>query len=213
MTMDWVTLANLNNLAQIAVAITAVVGAILLYFEYDKSKKYQRMDLSLSALKNWDESISEYTAPAIRLIENHRDNKDILEDIRFNRAIKLQGDLHLSSAYGFLIENGEISGEKVNVLRFAVMRYLNAWENVAYLYKSGRADREIIEQQFHEKLGPKGRDFFAIILPFMNIFSSESWKPFRDMIADMPAEAASPGKEPENSASGEENPPRKQAAA
>jgi hypothetical protein len=182
---DW------NDVSQIVVAFTAAIGATILLVEYLRSKKNQRFDIAIDALKKWDDAVTEYTGPAIRLIEAHKTDLGVLNAIRSNQDIILVDPRHREAAYGYLIDgSGKIPGDKVNRLRFALMHYLNAWEHLAYLYNSGRADPKTIDAQLRYRIKPRtSDDFFSALEAFMDIFPPGTWAPFKEMIEKARGEA------------------------
>jgi len=170
--------------SQIVVAILTVGVVIFAFLEYRKSQKTRRIDLALDALKNWDNRINHLTNAGINVLVEIDKDPEIAFKIKECRRIQFKKRDITRKRYGFLLsETGEIDAATVNEIRLSLIHFLNAWEFIAVLYNSNRADRPLIESQLLP--GQYVANTISILKPFMDLYGDDSWKPFRVMAKEI----------------------------
>ncbi|WP_337660067.1 hypothetical protein [Anderseniella sp. Alg231-50] len=168
-------LEQLSYIAQIAgFAVASLVGIVAL-LQFRKSIAHRRREFAVSVVREWDAGVSELTKPATEFVRANNDNLDLLTALKQSQDLQLSGEKHRSEVYGFLVnENGVIPGVEANRLRTELVRYLNVLESTAQQYLERKLDRSYIHGQL-------GTQKIEDLLPFMDLYSKESWEQLRLM--------------------------------
>ncbi len=201
-----IILANyVSALAQILLVIAAVVGFYFTYNQLKLSAKAQRIDATICTLERVRDNRDARVKGGIALVKEFSNRDDVLESIRDSVEINYCSIINKNdeackvelkkNKFAFLVsDSGIIVNDDVNRLRFSLVKYLNALENLIVLLKEKALVCDIVYNLTLENfLNDKP---YRNYKPFIDIYPKDglhpggkSWAQLTDFIAKLEARA------------------------
>jgi hypothetical protein len=175
---SWIATNTTHNIAQIFIAGAALTAVIYGIYEYEQNKDKAKIDVSNEAIKRMTESLDRHTAVYYDLMKSTSETPNIIRKIIKSEPFQLNSHYRLISDY-----KGNVSEERSNEIRFGIVKFLNAWENMSILYVSGAADCDVLYKNRMASL-VKEKYFFRRFQNFIEAFEEvndskgSSWNNF-----------------------------------
>ncbi len=187
-------LENADHIAQVILTIVACIGVVFAYCKFSQeskaAKKSEKLQIAMQARDRWVQDVNEYTAPAVSFITENNTTQILIKVKNANEVVLCPQtteedknqciNKHKRFSYGFLVsKEGIIFAKDINILRISLVKYLNAWENIARLYKYELADKRILKASFIKRLKRPG--LYEALKPYVGLYSKYSWEVFREL--------------------------------